>query len=415
MPELNLDWEFHDEQYKAFLSPAKRIVVRAGRRGGKGVLGARWVWQKALENADMQILVTATTYKQLKDVNLKSLQNEMPADFAEFKRADNEFKCKNGTVILLRSIDNYNALRGLGQFIVGAWFDEFGEYPNHVWDEVLLYTLMDNEAPALFTGTPKGMNKFYELYARAEEGVSNYETYHWTSYDNPYNPREALSEYDRLPEMVKRQEVYGEFLDDLGGVFQGVRNCVGGDYEDPEPQGYYSIGADLGKVQDATVLTALDFRTRHVVYWNRYLGMDWVTQRARIASTSRLYNGGMVWLDATGVGDPVYDELNAEGVPVKPYKFTNESKRKIIENLAIVIGERRVSLPDEPVLINELQIFQAERLPAGSIRYGAPEGYHDDCVISLALGVWGLGSYGPTTSTPKAGGKRTFKSDGRRA
>jgi hypothetical protein len=36
-------------------------------------------------------------------------------------------------------------------------------------------------------------------------------------------------------------------------------------------------------------------------------------------------------------------------------------------------------------LIAELLAFEAERLPSGLLRYGAPQGYHDDCVMSLAL------------------------------
>jgi len=42
---------------------------------------------------------------------------------------------------------------------------------------------------------------------------------------------------------------------------------------------------------------------------------------------------------------------------------------------------------NDPVLVNELVAYQGERLPSGLIRYSAPSGQHDDCVMALAM-VW---------------------------
>ena len=117
--------------------------------------------------------------------------------------------------------------------------------------------------------------------------------------------------------------------------------------------------------------------------------MDWKTQRGIIKSLIASYNNAPIWLDSTGLGNPIYDELVSEGLRVKPYHFTNESKRQLIERLIIAISEQRITYPDDQVLINELNIFQATKTPSGNITYNAPEGYHDDRVISLALAVWG--------------------------
>ena len=45
------------------------------------------------------------------------------------------------------------------------------------------------------------------------------------------------------------------------------------------------------------------------------------------------------------------------------------------------------------VLLGELQAFEAKSLPSGLTRYAAPEGLHDDCVMSLALAWQGLGTW----------------------
>lgn len=44
-----------------------------------------------------------------------------------------------------------------------------------------------------------------------------------------------------------------------------------------------------------------------------------------------------------------------------------------------------IKFPYIATLVNELEIFGYEQRRDGSFRYSAPEGYHDDCVISLAL------------------------------
>ena len=86
---------------------------------------------------------------------------------------------------------------------------------------------------------------------------------------------------------------------------------------------------------------------------------------------------------------------------------TNARKAAIIETLSLAIERGDVQLLRDPVLIAELQAYEMDRLPSGMMRYSAPEGMHDDCVIAAALGYMGVA--GPTTgqaawgSNPLAG------------
>ena len=50
---------------------------------------------------------------------------------------------------------------------------------------------------------------------------------------------------------------------------------------------------------------------------------------------------------------------------------------------------------DDAQLIAELVAFDFERLPSGLLRYGAPRGMNDDCVMSLALAYDAAKSSGP--------------------
>jgi len=84
-----------------------------------------------------------------------------------------------------------------------------------------------------------------------------------------------------------------------------------------------------------------------------------------------------------------------------PVKFTSESKSRLVVALMNAMEKGEVSYPRDETLIGELEAFAYEELPSGKFRYSAPEGQHDDCVIALALAVWGrhrsvldLDSYG---------------------
>ena len=99
----------------------------------------------------------------------------------------------------------------------------------------------------------------------------------------------------------------------------------------------------------------------------------------------------------TGVGDEFVQELQYMGLPVQPYVFTALSKRQLVELIAIALDkahETKLTLPDEPILLNELEAFDMKALPSGNIRYAAPEGQHDDAVMSYGLGLYGAARFG---------------------
>ncbi|HOA25587.1 MAG TPA: hypothetical protein PKI52_16370, partial [Aggregatilineales bacterium] len=62
-----------------------------------------------------------------------------------------------------------------------------------------------------------------------------------------------------------------------------------------------------------------------------------------------------------------------------------ESKQQLMVALQLAFERGDIRIPDDPVLIAELEAFEATRLPSGRWRYEAPAGMHDDMVISLAL------------------------------
>ena len=116
-------------------------------------------------------------------------------------------------------------------------------------------------------------------------------------------------------------------------------------------------------------------------------------------------------MDASGVGEPVVDMLRREDCSVSPFKFTNQSKAKIISGLAAEIEHKRVHfLESDEQLRKELNLYEGKIMAGGQIRYSAPVGYHDDCVIAAALAVEKAKKRRNTSRSANAGSYLTFAS-----
>ena len=115
-----------------------------------------------------------------------------------------------------------------------------------------------------------------------------------------------------------------------------------------------------------------------------------------------------VLVDYTGVGRSVFDMFvgrpslrRAQGIVITGGRETNETeagwtvpKGELVSKLQALLhaGELRIaaSLPDAAVLARELQDFRVRFTDTGNATFNAREGAHDDLVLALALGVFGL-------------------------
>jgi hypothetical protein len=77
-------------------------------------------------------------------------------------------------------------------------------------------------------------------------------------------------------------------------------------------------------------------------------------------------------------------------VIVQRFVFTSQSRQQLMEGLALAIQQRRVTYPAGRI-VDELETFGYEYNRTGGVKYVAPQGLHDDCVMALALAVEKLG------------------------
>ena len=270
--------------------------------------------------------------------------------------------------------------------------DEAARVKQDAWETALQPALIDRKGEAIFISTPKGKNWFYNLYLRGiTQDESDYKSFNYTSWDNPtLDPSELEKRRLELPEDIYRQEIQAEFIEGGGEVFQGVNEIIGDTLRDPLKGHAYVIGVDLAKYKDFTVITVADIVTKQIVYFGRFNQVDWNYQKEKIKEIFKTYNEGTVYIDSTGVGDPIMEDLQRMDVIIVPYKFTIQSKYDLVKNLVIMIKSKLVTIPNVRVLLDELASYSFELLPSGIIRYGAPDGMHDDCVTSLMLTAWAL-------------------------
>ncbi len=218
------------------------------------------------------------------------------------------------------------------------------------------------------------------------------------------------------PELYKRFVLNDWTASVEGRVFNNVINCVAGDFEEPKAGFDYILGVDLAKSIDYTVLSVMCRQTKHLVYFKRLENENktsWHEQKEQIRAVAYKYNNALAVVDASGPGDPIVEDLLREGVGVWHHqkangdsipgvKFTNIIKEDMIERLKIAIETRLITFPRVDILLDELNIFECEMTASRRFRYQAPEGKHDDCVISLALAVWALlGSIYDTYTEPQ--------------
>ena len=311
-----------------------------------------------------------------------------PDLIVNINRADHLISLVGDRLLWFKSADNPDSLRSEG--LDWLWVDEGAQVKEEAWNLALRPALMDKKGRAIFTGTPKGHNWYWQLFMRGEDPLQpDYKSWSYPSQSNPYLDPKEIEDFARdMPKRAYEQEILGMFIEDVGSVFRGVQACVKGSLEGPTVGKHYVVGVDLAKYEDFTVVCVMD-NNGHLCHFDRFGELDWVLQRKRIVNICQRYNARLL-IDSTGVGDPIYDELRREQLRVDGYKFTSASKADLIENLSMQIENQTVSYPNIPELVNELKLYGYTKAKGGTEVYGAPQGYHDDIVIALALACWQL-------------------------
>lgn len=396
MPEIEVTFFTH--QLPVFDSTARNVVYAKGRRAG-GTLGA--------VNRLVEIAHEQPTSRHLwVDVVQRNIERVLERYFLPLLRGT-AFRCNgrertlrfaNGALCDFGSAERPELMEGFGYGFI--WVNEAG----HVLkDEALYYNtllpmVLEADQPQLFfIGAPKGPGLFQRMF----DWGADPKRQEWVSFRHPShrNPRLNRAELERMrahmPEREYRQEILAEFVTGEGAVFRAVEEIATAEPETaPQPGVPYVMGVDLARTGDYTVAWVGRADIRRGVCCERFRGLSWRVQVARIAALARRFGAAPVYVDATGVGDPVCEELRLAGVSVEPVVLTPARKRDLIDGLAVAIEQQRLAIYRHEPTLRELAAYEQVALPSGGVRTAAPAGQHDDCVVALALCQWGMSAWG---------------------
>lgn len=370
-----------DKQSQFINDPNRYVLIEAGTKSGKTKGCALWIVKYFLENPGIYWWV-APVYGQA-EIGYRNCKKIIPKELVSVSRTRLTISISEDWFLAFKSGEEPDNLYGEG--VKKAVIDEASRLREESW-HALRTTLTTTRGSVRIIGNPKGKrNWFYRICQKAKAGEPDYSYHHLTSLDNPYNKADEIEDARKLLPGFVFQELYeGIAQDDETGVFKDVRGHVKGYGE----SGTNYAGVDLGKERDNTVVIILNEKAQ-VVYFDRFpLKESWDLQKVKIKNILEKYKARAV-VDSTGVGDPILEDLKrACQVSVEGFKFTSVSKQQLIESLIADWDHGLITFPELKDLIGELEIFEY-KYTRNAILYSAPDGYHDDCVISLALANWG--------------------------
>lgn len=389
LPRLRLD------QYQIAIHPAKVKVLTMGRRWGKTVLGGALVGL-ALQQHGRAAWI-APTFKNTRPMwrwLLASTAEDVRHRRIAVHKSDRTLETRHGGYLGLYSGENIDSIRGESFNLVVL--DEAARLSEDAWTDAIMPTLADYDGDAVLISTPKGKNWFYNEWMRGQG--DDPELMSWTA-PTCANPIPSIQRAfakvrSRVTEQTFQQEWLAQFVEE-GTVFRRIREAATAIEAQPDPGHQYIFGVDWARTNDWTVVSVIDATTKRMVFMDRFNQIDYRIQVSRLKALAERYKPDAIVAESNSMGGPLVETLQWEDLPVQPFVTTNATKAAIIDGLALAFERGELAILNDATLIAELRAYESERLPSGLIRYSAPEGLHDDCVMSLALAWYGCSTTGP--------------------
>lgn len=361
--------------------PARYAFIEASTKAGKTSACIAWLFEQALSGKKgWNYWWVAPVYTQAK-IAFRRMKDGLPKHLFVANESELFLRLPNGTTIWFKTAEKPDNL--YGDDVHAAVVDEASRAREEAW-HAIRSTLTATKGPVRCIGNVKGRkNWFYKLARIAEggaEGMAHAKLNAWDAVSGGVLDKAEIEDARRLlPENVFKELYLAEASEDEGNPFgfKHIAACVGELSEEPP----VAIGVDLAKSSDWTVLIALD-RHGRVCGFERWQHVPWGETTKRLRDLIEYIPSNV---DSTGVGDPIVEALQEDRVNVRGVTFSAPSKQRLMEGLALAIQSREITFPPGPIK-TELELFEYVFTRTG-VRYSAPEGYHDDCVMALALAV----------------------------
>lgn len=244
----SIQFNLHPAQTEIHGHPGRFKIIAAGRRFGKTVYSVIRCFEEALAHTNAmgvdlddssEVIYVGIDREQAKR-NAWPYFKKFAQEIEEATGLQVRVLEKTGLVelppelggcrIRLLGMDDPDAARGMK--IRFAVLDEYADMPARVWPEIIRPALMDVRGGAMFIGTPKGRNHFYELVTEAIETAAedvaegrepSWGVFNYSSLDNTLIHEDELKgmvrEYTNGSEDLYEQEIKAKFVASSGQLF----------------------------------------------------------------------------------------------------------------------------------------------------------------------------------------------------
>lgn len=364
--------------------------VKASRQKGKSILAIMVLLYFAFKNANSIGVMVEPVLHQSRRV-FKQLVKAVGGEDSPIIKSCNstllEVEFINGSQIVFKSQEQGEALRGITVKNSVLVLDE-GAYLTDDTYFTLDPVVDATKSPTLVISTPLfESGEFYERYMRGKKGSEFVKSFDWAEYDTSelLSPEKLQYYRENMTEMKFRSEILGEFLTEKSYVFGDFSQCVG---LSEKPARYCGVDWSQGEDNDYTVAVFLDEDCR-MTDIKMYKDFSPVELIGALAADINGRDGmKVVNVEKNSMGHVYYDMLKRQvkqGVSVREFNTTNESKRRVIEQLIKAFETGEITILPNNELKRQLQNYGIEKLKNGGYTYNGQNGVHDDAVIALAL------------------------------
>jgi hypothetical protein len=304
-------------------------VFVAHRRMGKSVMFVNHTLKKATQNKlrSPRYAFIAPFLKQAKMIAWDYFKRYgMVIPGTQANESDLSLTLPNKAKVTLFGADNPEAMRGT--YFDGVVLDEYGQFKKGVFTEIIRPTLVDRRGWAVFGGTPKGLNEFYDIREQALKAVASGNTDWWTGLYRADETRvisddELVQLKATLSDRIYRQEFLCDFSAEADNVLIPIdlvsAACARVIREEELIGAPKILGVDVARFGD----------DRSVIVRRKGLGvykptivqkMDNMTLAGFVATEINKWKPDAVFIDA-GRGEGVIDRLRQVGHRVQEVNF----------------------------------------------------------------------------------------------
>ena len=379
----------HEAQQQIVRESRRFNVVSCGRRFGKSVLGVDEAIDPALDGYPTGYY--CPTHKMLTEVWRDVVQILGPV--IERKNSqEHRLELITGGIIDMWSLDAPDTSRG--RKYKRVVIDEAAMVSDlvAVWDAVIRPTLTDYRGDAWFLSTPKGLNGFHTLFQRGfDDGEPDWMSWQMPTSANPHiSPDEIEDARRSTPSDLFAQEWLAQFISAAGAVFRNLDACLTLYVGPANAHAGHRVvmGVDWAQAHDFTVLSVVCSTCQAEVALDRFNQIDYGVQRGRLTTMARLWNVTDILAEENSIGKPNIDQLYSEGLPIRGFQTTAQSKGPLVQSMALALEREEFHWLADATARAELLSYEAKINPVTNrVTYSAPPGQHDDTVIARCLAL----------------------------